>query len=94
MGGAHKWVTDVINELACYPMNGRQIRNSISTARQLALYKKTRMTSTYLRRSITLANKFDEYLGEVRMGELSNAEEAKKDGTLTDEYFAREDNLR
>ncbi|KAF3017117.1 hypothetical protein E8E14_009351 [Neopestalotiopsis sp. 37M] len=83
-----------IDELASYPMNGRQIRNSISTARQLALYKKTRMTSTHLRRSITLANKFDDYLGEVRMGEMSNAEEAKKDGTLTDEYFAREDNLR
>lgn len=83
-----------IDELASYSMNGRQIRNSISTARQLALYKKTRMTFTHLRRSIMLANKFDDYLGEVRTGEMRSSEETKKEDMPTDEDFAREDFLR
>ncbi|KAF7538457.1 hypothetical protein G7054_g2875 [Neopestalotiopsis clavispora] len=83
-----------IDELAFYSMNGRQIRNSISTARQLALYKKTRMTFVHLQGSIILANKFEKYLAEVREGDTSETFEKEKDGRLTDEFFARADNLR
>lgn len=83
-----------VDELASYPMNGRQIRNSISTARQLAKYKKTRMKSDHLKRSITLADKFDKYLAEVREGDTTESPATRKDGRLSDEFFAREDNIR
>ncbi|KAI0163736.1 hypothetical protein BJ166DRAFT_465584 [Pestalotiopsis sp. NC0098] len=83
-----------VDELASYPMNGRQIRNSISTGRQLAKYKKTRMEFDHLKRSITLADKFDKYLAEVREGDTTESSATRKDGRLSDEFFAREDNIR
>lgn len=83
-----------IGELARYPMNGRQIRNSISTARQLAKYLETKMTSTHVRRSIALAEKFDKYLADVREADPEEAGERANDGRLSDDYFARADQLR
>ncbi|KAK6221431.1 hypothetical protein LQW54_001533 [Pestalotiopsis sp. IQ-011] len=83
-----------VEELASYPMNGRQIRNSISTARQLAKYKKTKMKFDHLKRSITLADKFDKYLAEVREGDTTESSATRKDDRLSDEFFAREDNIR
>ncbi|ETS86249.1 hypothetical protein PFICI_00077 [Pestalotiopsis fici W106-1] len=83
-----------IDELAVYPMNGRQIRNSISTARQLALYKNTRMTFAHLQRSIILANKFEQYLAEVREGDPPESLETARAGRRMDEFFARTDFIR
>lgn len=83
-----------VDELASYSMNGRQIRNSISTGRQLAKYKRMRMNFGHLKRSITLADKFDKYLAEVREGDTTESSATKKDGRLSDEFFAREDNIR
>jgi hypothetical protein len=46
-------------------MNGRQIRNAITTARQLAMYKKAQMNYEHLKHVIEVAGKFDRYLFEL-----------------------------
>lgn len=83
-----------IEELAQYPMNGRQIRNSISTARQLAKFKKARMTFTHLKRTITLADKFERYLADVREGDPEEDGERGENGRYSDDFFARADFVR
>ena len=57
-----------IPELAAHEMNGRQIRNAITTARELAQYKGKDMSSKHLRHVIGVANKFDRYLKNVKEG--------------------------
>jgi len=47
-------------------MNGRQIRNAISTARQLALFEKRKMGIKDLEHVIKVAQKFEKYLLEVK----------------------------
>lgn len=46
-------------------MNGRQIRNAITTARQLAQFKEKPMTWGHLRHVVKVAEKFDNYLKGV-----------------------------
>ncbi|KAL9108145.1 MAG: hypothetical protein Q9187_008334, partial [Circinaria calcarea] len=70
-----------IDELAKHNMNGRQIRNALTTARQLALYKKVKMDYSHLKHVINVAGKFDRYLLQV------------KEGT-TDDQWAREEGVR
>ncbi|GFP59201.1 ATPase family AAA domain-containing protein 3A homolog [Trichoderma asperellum] len=70
-----------LDTLASYEMNGRQIRNSITTARQLAQFKRKLMRFTHLKRAIEVAGKFDTYLLDL------------KDG-VSDEQIAREENIR
>ncbi|KAL6832788.1 hypothetical protein V8C40DRAFT_235978 [Trichoderma camerunense] len=70
-----------IDTLASYEMNGRQIRNSITTARQLARFKRKMMRFTHLKRAIEVAGKFDTYLLDL------------KDG-FSDEQIARGENIR
>lgn len=84
-----------IDDLARYPMNGRQIRNSITTARQLAKFKKRKMAFAHLKRAITVAEKFDKYLARVREADIeeSGGREAVN-GRYSDEYFARSDQIR
>ncbi|KAF2180014.1 hypothetical protein K469DRAFT_730299 [Zopfia rhizophila CBS 207.26] len=55
-----------IHELASYPMNGRQIRNSISTAKQLTMYKKKKMRSKDLVYVIRVAETFKNHLLAVK----------------------------
>lgn len=55
-----------VDKLASYPMNGRQIRNAFSTARQLALFEKKTMNSRDLEHVIRVAQKFENYLLEVK----------------------------
>lgn len=83
-----------IDELASYPMNGRQIRNSITTARQLAKYRKKMMTFTHLKQAINAAEKFDSYLADVREADVEKAGARGVDGRYSDEYFARTDGIR
>ncbi|KAF2141607.1 uncharacterized protein K452DRAFT_227923 [Aplosporella prunicola CBS 121167] len=52
-------------ELAKHEMNGRQIRNAITTARQLALFKKESMGIKHLDHSIKVSGKFNRYLRDV-----------------------------
>jgi SpoVK/Ycf46/Vps4 family AAA+-type ATPase len=70
-----------IDDLAGFQMNGRQIRNAITTARQLATYKGERMMYRHLHHTIAVANKFDKYLLELHDG-------------LSDDQLARETGVR
>lgn len=55
-------------ELAKNEMNRRQIRNTITTARQLAQFKKEPMKSRHLMHVIKVSSKFDAYLKTVQDG--------------------------
>ncbi|KAL0937480.1 AAA family ATPase [Colletotrichum truncatum] len=57
-----------IPELAKTNLNGREIRNAISTARQLALHRKQPLGYAHVDRVIREAKKFDEYLKEIHQG--------------------------
>ncbi|KAI9874942.1 MAG: hypothetical protein M1830_009098 [Pleopsidium flavum] len=70
-----------LGELAKYDMNGRQIRNAVTTARQLALYKKKKLRFEELKHVISVASKFDKYLLSVNEG-------------MSDDRLAREDRVR
>ncbi|KAJ3545952.1 hypothetical protein NM208_g2248 [Fusarium decemcellulare] len=54
-----------VEELADANLNGRQIRNAISTARHLARYRKEPMAYKHFEVVINEAKKFDEYLLEL-----------------------------
>ncbi|KAF4542890.1 AAA family ATPAse [Lasiodiplodia theobromae] len=68
-----------INKLAKYEMNGRQIRNAITTARQLALFKEETLTTKHLEHSIRVSGKFDQYLEEVH-DQIKDDEMARQSG--------------
>jgi hypothetical protein len=72
-------LTEHLDELAAHDMNGRQIRNSLTTARQLALYKGKRMDYGLLKHAIGVASKFDHYLKGVK-GNFSDDELAREGG--------------
>lgn len=55
-------------ELATANLNGREIRNAISTARQLAVYRGMRLGYEHIASVIREAGKFDAYLKELRQG--------------------------
>ncbi|KAI0971024.1 P-loop containing nucleoside triphosphate hydrolase protein [Xylaria arbuscula] len=57
-----------LTDLAKYELNGRQIRNAITTARQLAKFKKEKMSFHHLEHVITVSGKFDTYLQKVQEG--------------------------
>ncbi len=56
---------DHLDELAGLEMNGREIRNALTTARQLAIYKKEKLAWERLERAITVSTDFNEYLQRV-----------------------------
>jgi len=70
-----------IDDLAKSPMNGRQIRNCITTARQLARFKQKPMDYETLKHVIKVSQRFDDYLNEVHDG-------------ADDEDWAREERVR
>ncbi|KAL1617595.1 hypothetical protein SLS56_010918 [Neofusicoccum ribis] len=70
-----------VRRLSEYPMNGRQIRNAITTARQLALYKNEPLNTGYLEHSIEVSGDFDRYLSGVK-------------GDIKDDDWAREEGVR
>ncbi|KAI0468851.1 ATPase [Xylaria cf. heliscus] len=57
-----------IAKLAKHSLNGREIRNAISTARQLAMYKNEPLAYKHLERVIKETNKFEEYLTDLNRG--------------------------
>ncbi|KZL65862.1 AAA family ATPase [Colletotrichum tofieldiae] len=57
-----------IPNLAKTNLNGREIRNVISTARQLAIYRKQPLGYEHIKSVIEEANKFNEYLKELNQG--------------------------
>ncbi|KAG6368823.1 hypothetical protein INS49_003039 [Diaporthe citri] len=74
-------IRDSLDELANHELNGRQIRNIITTARQLAKFRKTTLDYGLLDEVIVESRKFDEY--------FSNLNENQ-----SDEQIARSDGIR
>lgn len=70
-------IKERLEELADESMNGRQIRNTISTARQLAMYQRKKLSYEHIQAVIDEANKFDEYLLELNKG--YSADEIQRD---------------
>jgi hypothetical protein len=68
-------------DLSKYSMNGRQIRNAINTARQLARFKGEPLDFEHLRRVIKVSGSFDEYVRKVK--------DCKGDDELARELFIR-----
>lgn len=54
-----------IDELSEKNMNGRQIRNAITTARRLALFEKEPLSWKHLDQVIKISSDFDQYLENV-----------------------------
>lgn len=69
-----------LDELANHEMNGRQIRNVVTTARQLALYKRESLGWEHLELTMKTAADFNRYIQNVQ--------------GHTDEQWAREEKLR
>jgi SpoVK/Ycf46/Vps4 family AAA+-type ATPase len=69
-----------LDMLARHKLNGRQIRNTINTARQLARYKKETLRFAHVHQAVAVVNEFDKYFRDVR--------------TLDDEEYAREQGWR
>jgi len=62
-------------------MNGRQIRNAITTARQLAQFDGKKFSYAQLQHVIGVAGKFEGYLKDVKQG-------------YSDDQLARDDGIR
>lgn len=62
-----------IDDLAENQMNGRQIRNAITTARQLAIYRKRDLDYQSLQDVIETSSMFDKYLLELNEGNSDDA---------------------
>ncbi|CZR51366.1 related to TOB3 (member of AAA-ATPase family) [Phialocephala subalpina] len=57
-----------LRKLAKEELNGREIRNAVSTARQLAMFRKERMGYAHLRIAIDEKKKFEEYAVDLNGG--------------------------
>ena len=68
-----------VNDLARHELNGRQIRNAITTARQLALYEEKDLDFSDLQQVIKIALKFDKYTTEMQEGRTDD-EVMRSDG--------------
>ena len=55
-----------LDELAGHELNGRQIRNTLTTARQLAIYKKEQLEWRHLEHALSLSTEFNSYLKRVQ----------------------------
>lgn len=70
-----------LDDLKEEPMNGRQIRNAITTARQYSKWQNTTLTYKILKKVIGISGRFDKYLEKLR-------------GGLTEDQVAEDDGLR
>ncbi|KAI9704067.1 MAG: hypothetical protein M1820_005689 [Bogoriella megaspora] len=70
---------DKLEELAKEKMNGRQIRNALTTARQYAEWKHTTLTYEHLKDVIEVSGRFDKYLDKLNGG-LTQDELAEDEG--------------
>ena len=55
-----------IDKLAAIDINGRQIRNAVTTARHLARFRKDGLAYRHVQAAIATVVRFDEYLLEVK----------------------------
>lgn len=54
-----------IDDLASVDMNGRQIRNAMTTAKQLSMYKKQTLEFEHLEEVLKTAGDFNRYIEKV-----------------------------
>lgn len=71
----HEGIKAKLETLARFKLNGRQIRNTVNTGRQLARYKNECLAYAHLDQAIEVLNEFEQYV-ESTQG-------------YTDEEFAR-----
>lgn len=74
-------ILDSLDELANHELNGRQIRNIITTGRQLAKFRGKALNYGLLEEAISLSGKFDEYFRKLNENQ-------------SDEQIARSDGIR
>lgn len=67
-----KSMRDRLDDLAEAPLNGREIRNMISTARQLAVFRKEKLGYQHLESVMAEAKKFGEYIKRLHKGYTSD----------------------
>ncbi|KAF5580458.1 aaa family atpase [Fusarium pseudocircinatum] len=67
-----KSMRDRLDDLAEAPLNGREIRNMISTSRQLAVFRKEKLCYQHLESVMAEAKKFGEYIKRVHKGYTSD----------------------
>ena len=53
---------DKVDVLARHKLNGRQIRNTVNTARQLATFRKERLEYSHFKQAIEVTNEFEDYV--------------------------------
>ncbi|KAJ0109953.1 P-loop containing nucleoside triphosphate hydrolase protein [Diaporthe amygdali] len=73
-----------VRKLARHALNGREIRNAIRTARQLALFRGQALSSIHLEQTIRVAKEFDKYIEDTKGhtdAELADALGIRKDKT-------------
>ena len=63
-------IMDHIDDLAKKELNGRQIRNAITTARQLAQYKRESFAHAHLKHVLEVSGEFKRCLLKVKEGYL------------------------
>jgi hypothetical protein len=73
-------VMDHIEDLSLVEMNGREIRNAITTARQLAQFKDKALCYSHLKHVIRVGGKFSKYLKDLRDG--LTVDDLKRDSGL------------
>ena len=76
-----------LSDLARPRMNGRQIRNVVTTARQLAKFRQQRLGFSHLQRVIGVSKRFDDYLTAVK--DVVELEDQPKE-----EEWARDEGIR
>lgn len=62
----YQGLKDQLDALARHKLNGRQIRNIINTARQLARYKKESLAYTHVEQALDVVNEFEKYVSDMR----------------------------
>lgn len=60
-----KGLEEKLHTLAKHKLNGRQIRNTISTARQLAQYKGERLRFVHINQALQVVDEFEKYVLDV-----------------------------
>lgn len=61
----HEELRRKVDAFARHKLNGRQIRNSVRTAKQLARFKREVMSSTHIERTIGVIKEFEKYIVET-----------------------------
>jgi len=69
----HELLKSKVGALARDNLNGRQIRNSIRTARQLASQAKEPLSYDHLRKAIKVAQEFEQYVIDTHGGQTHEA---------------------